>query len=149
MLRSLNLQPELCSYVNSAAAEQKNRKLSYDRYFLCQIKEKHFLFSLRLIFHLHNEIIRDSKKHGETYSRWLLMDDCRLTLQLNLTYWFSAEQNPYPEKILIVAVLNQGRTKGSHKVKLLIKASSKCMQLSAIPKFRLLGLHLSLLSISL
>ena len=57
MLRSLNLVPDLCSYVNSSEAEQKNRELSYDRYFLCQMKETHFLFCSRLVFHFHNDLI--------------------------------------------------------------------------------------------
>lgn len=56
-LRSLRLVPDLSSILNSSEAEQKNRELSYDRYFLCQLKEQHFLFCLRLVLHLHNETI--------------------------------------------------------------------------------------------
>lgn len=88
LLRSLNLVPELCSYVNSAEAEQKNRELSYDRYFLCQMKETHFLFSLRLVFHLHNDMInqifkkktwRNKQKNNLKLD---LMDGCCLPVQV-------------------------------------------------------------------
>lgn len=69
ILRSLDNVPELRSIINSSAGEQMNRELSYDRYFLCQMKDKHFMFALRLIFHLHNNIINqkfmeDMKKHS-------------------------------------------------------------------------------------
>lgn len=59
ILRSLKLVPELAAMVNSSEAEQKNRELSHDKYFLCQIKEQHFLFCLCLVFNLHNEAINN------------------------------------------------------------------------------------------
>lgn len=54
-LRSLKVVPDLASLINSAAAEQINRELSSSRYSLCQMKDIHFMFSLRLHFHLHNQ----------------------------------------------------------------------------------------------
>ncbi|XP_048026169.1 uncharacterized protein LOC125255178 [Megalobrama amblycephala] len=59
-LRSLKLVPDLASLINSAAAEQINRELSSSRYSLCQMKDNHFMFSLRLYFHLHNEKLNRS-----------------------------------------------------------------------------------------
>lgn len=53
-LRSLKAIPELASLINTAEAEQVNRELSSSRYSLCQMKDTHYMFSLRLYFHLHN-----------------------------------------------------------------------------------------------
>ncbi len=54
-LRSLKLIPDLACLINSSAAEQINRELSSSRYSLCQMKDVHYMFSLRLFFHLHND----------------------------------------------------------------------------------------------
>ncbi len=53
-LRSLDLVPELTGLINSSMAEQLNRELGNSRYFLCQLKDIHYMFALRLVFHLHN-----------------------------------------------------------------------------------------------
>lgn len=53
-LRSLDVVPELTGLINSSVAEQLNRELANCRYFLCQLKDVHFMFALRLLFHLHN-----------------------------------------------------------------------------------------------
>ncbi len=50
-----NLIPDLACLINSSAAEQINRELSSSRYSLCQMKDVHYMFSLRLFFHLHND----------------------------------------------------------------------------------------------
>ncbi|XP_062371647.1 uncharacterized protein LOC134059102 [Sardina pilchardus] len=54
LLRSLKIVPDLALLVNSSVAEQLNRELASSRYFLCQMKENNYMFSLRLLFHLHN-----------------------------------------------------------------------------------------------
>lgn len=54
LLRSLKLVPDLAIQVNSSVAEQLIRELASSRFFLCQMKEDNYMFSLRLIFHLHN-----------------------------------------------------------------------------------------------
>lgn len=61
-LRSLDLLPDLACLVNSSSAEQINRGLSATRYSLCQMKDTHFMFSLRLHFHLHNKKINKKFK---------------------------------------------------------------------------------------
>lgn len=53
-LRSIKLIPDLASLINSSEAEQVNRQLSSSRYSLCQMKDTHYMFSIRLYFHLHN-----------------------------------------------------------------------------------------------
>ncbi|ROL47026.1 hypothetical protein DPX16_20678 [Anabarilius grahami] len=53
-LQSLKAFPELASLINTAEAEQVNRELSSSRYSLCQMRDTHYMFSLRLYFHLHN-----------------------------------------------------------------------------------------------
>ncbi|XP_039639077.1 uncharacterized protein LOC120547622 [Perca fluviatilis] len=83
VLRSLNLVPDLCSFVNSSEAEQKNRELSFDRYFLCQMKETHFLFCTRLVFHLHNDHINQTfikKMETQTKENLQIGPDGRLRL---------------------------------------------------------------------
>lgn len=83
VLRSLNLVPDLCSFVNSSEAEQKNRQLSFDRYFLCQMKETHFLFCTRLVFHLHNDNINQTfiqKMQTQTKENLQIGPDGRLRL---------------------------------------------------------------------
>ncbi|KAL7882973.1 hypothetical protein SRHO_G00006310 [Serrasalmus rhombeus] len=60
-LRSLDLVPELRSTVNTAVAEQLNQELASSRYFLCIMKDRHFMFSLRLMFHLHNQKCRGAR----------------------------------------------------------------------------------------
>ncbi|XP_058607047.1 uncharacterized protein LOC131524190 isoform X3 [Onychostoma macrolepis] len=59
LLRSLKLAPHLAALVNSSVAEQLNRELSSSKYSLCQMKDEHYMFSLRLYFHLHNKRIND------------------------------------------------------------------------------------------
>lgn len=59
-LRSLDLLPELIGYINSSVAEQLNKELANSRYFLCQLKDMHFMFMLRLVFHLHNQRVNMS-----------------------------------------------------------------------------------------
>ncbi|XP_067227090.1 uncharacterized protein [Chanodichthys erythropterus] len=59
-LRSIKLLPDLASVVNSASAEQINKELSTSRYFLCQLKDIHYMFALRLNFHLHNQRINNN-----------------------------------------------------------------------------------------
>ncbi|XP_058627749.1 uncharacterized protein LOC131537991 isoform X2 [Onychostoma macrolepis] len=59
-LRSLKVIPDLACLINSSAAEQINRELSSSRYSLCQMKDIHYMFSLRLFFHLHNERLYSS-----------------------------------------------------------------------------------------
>lgn len=59
-LRSLDLVPELTGLINSSMAEQLNRELANSRYFLCQLKDVHFMFALRLVFHLHNSRVNKS-----------------------------------------------------------------------------------------
>ncbi|KAK9977101.1 hypothetical protein ABG768_018922 [Culter alburnus] len=59
ILRSLKLAPHLAALVNSSVAEQLNRELSSSKYSLCQMKDEHYMFSLRLSFHLHNKRIND------------------------------------------------------------------------------------------
>ncbi|XP_077096041.1 uncharacterized protein LOC143747262 [Siphateles boraxobius] len=59
-LRSIKLLPDLASIVNSSSAEQINKELSTSRYFLCQLKDIHYMFALRLCFHLHNQRINDN-----------------------------------------------------------------------------------------
>ncbi len=59
-LRSIKLLPDLASIVNSASAEQINKELSTSRYFLCQLKDIHYMFALRLYFHLHNQRINNT-----------------------------------------------------------------------------------------
>ncbi|KAK1173572.1 hypothetical protein AOXY_G3720, partial [Acipenser oxyrinchus oxyrinchus] len=56
-LRSMTLLPELSGIINTSEAEQLNRQLASCRYFICEMKDTHFIFALRLIFHLHNEKI--------------------------------------------------------------------------------------------
>lgn len=83
ILRSLNIVPDLCSNVNSSEAEQKNRELSYDRYFLCQLKETHLLFCQRLVFHLHNDIINQKSVQNmekQTKDKLGMSSDGRLML---------------------------------------------------------------------
>ncbi|XP_049459197.1 uncharacterized protein LOC125905312 [Epinephelus fuscoguttatus] len=73
----------LCSFVNSSEAEQKNRELSFDRYFLCQMKETHFLFCTRLVFHLHNNSINQKfikKMETQTKDNFEIGPDGRLRL---------------------------------------------------------------------
>ncbi|CAM4468136.1 unnamed protein product [Leuciscus chuanchicus] len=53
-LRSLKIIPELASLINTSEAEQVNRELSSSWYSLCQMRDTHYMFSLRLYFHLHN-----------------------------------------------------------------------------------------------
>ncbi|KAK9965934.1 hypothetical protein ABG768_004996 [Culter alburnus] len=59
-LRSLDLVPELTGLINSSMAEQLNRELANSRYFLCQLKDVHYMFALRLVFHLHNSRVNKS-----------------------------------------------------------------------------------------
>jgi len=59
-LRSIKLLPDLASIFNSSSAEQINKELSTSRYFLCQLKDIHYMFALRLCFHLHNQRINDN-----------------------------------------------------------------------------------------
>lgn len=59
-LRSLDLLPELTGILNSSMAEQLNRELSNSRYFICQLKDMHYMFMLRLIFHLHNQRVNNA-----------------------------------------------------------------------------------------
>ncbi|KAG9274472.1 hypothetical protein AMEX_G11395 [Astyanax mexicanus] len=40
--------------------EQLNRELANSRYFLCQLKDMHYMFMLRLVFHLHNQRVNNS-----------------------------------------------------------------------------------------
>ncbi|XP_076866870.1 uncharacterized protein LOC143518315 [Brachyhypopomus gauderio] len=61
-LRSLCLVPELRSSINTAVAEQLNREMASSRYFLCNMKDRHFIFSLRLMFHLHNQKVNQEFK---------------------------------------------------------------------------------------
>ncbi|XP_076839097.1 uncharacterized protein LOC143484316 [Brachyhypopomus gauderio] len=63
-LRSLKLVPDLAVLVNSSAAEQLNRELSSSRYSLCQMNDQHYMFTLRLYFHLHN--ININQKYTKT-----------------------------------------------------------------------------------
>lgn len=56
-LRSLDLVPEIADLLNSSLAEQLNKELANSRYFLCQLKDVHYMFMLRLVFHLHNQRI--------------------------------------------------------------------------------------------
>ncbi|KAL0984381.1 hypothetical protein UPYG_G00140730, partial [Umbra pygmaea] len=63
-LRSLDLVPELAAIVNSSVAEQINRELSSSRYFLCSMKDSHFMFTLRLLFHLHNRKVNSKYEEG-------------------------------------------------------------------------------------
>ncbi|KAL1277206.1 hypothetical protein QQF64_023879 [Cirrhinus molitorella] len=67
LLRSLKLAPHLAALVNSSTAEQLNRELSSSKYSLCQMKDEHYMFSLRLYFHLHN------KRINEKYTNTLKM----------------------------------------------------------------------------
>ncbi len=53
-LRSLDLVPELTGLINSSMAEQLNPELANSRYFLCQLKDIHYMLALRLVYHLHN-----------------------------------------------------------------------------------------------
>lgn len=59
VLRSLKLAPHLAALVNSSMAEQLNRELSSSRYSLCQMRDEHYMFSLRLYFHLHNKRVNE------------------------------------------------------------------------------------------
>ena len=59
-LRSLNLVPELTGVLNSSMAEQLNRELANARYFLCQLKDMHHMFMLRMVFHLHNQRVNNA-----------------------------------------------------------------------------------------
>ncbi|XP_073685728.1 uncharacterized protein [Garra rufa] len=67
LLRSLKLAPHLAALINSSTAEQLNRELSSSKYSLCQMKDEHYMFSLRLYFHLHN------KRINEKYTKTLKM----------------------------------------------------------------------------
>lgn len=59
-LRSLDLLPELTGVLNTSMAEQLNKELANSGYFLCQLKDMHFMFMLRLVFHLHNERVNNA-----------------------------------------------------------------------------------------
>lgn len=52
-LRSLDLVPELTVLINSSMAKH-NWELANSWYFLCQLKDIHYMFALRLVFYLHN-----------------------------------------------------------------------------------------------
>ncbi|XP_072563431.1 HMG domain-containing protein 3-like [Paramormyrops kingsleyae] len=67
LLRSVKVVPDLAALVNSSSAEQINRELSSSKYSLCQMKDIHFMFSLRLYFHLHNTKI--NKKYIKDLQR--------------------------------------------------------------------------------
>jgi len=76
-LRSLKAIPDLAALINSAAAEQINRELSSSHYSLCQMKDTHYMFLLRLYFHLHNEKLNSSfmremekTKHIRGHTHW-------------------------------------------------------------------------------
>ncbi|KAL2082488.1 hypothetical protein ACEWY4_022306 [Coilia grayii] len=59
-LRSLDLVPEMTGIINTSMAEQLNKELANSRYFLCQLKDIHFMFMLRLVFHMHNQRINNT-----------------------------------------------------------------------------------------
>ncbi|KAK9976915.1 hypothetical protein ABG768_018736 [Culter alburnus] len=94
-LRSLDLVPELTGLINSSMAEQLNRELANSRYFLCQLKDVHYMFALRLVFHLHNSRVNKSfmeKMLRQTQGAAEVGLDGRLSLFT--TYTDSRLQNP-------------------------------------------------------
>ncbi|KAF0022227.1 hypothetical protein F2P81_025528 [Scophthalmus maximus] len=77
----LFLSLQLCSFITNLL--KLCEFLSYDRYFLCQMKETHFMFCSRLVFHLHFDIInqkfvKNMEKH--TNDKLEMSSDGRLTL---------------------------------------------------------------------
>ncbi|XP_073688555.1 uncharacterized protein [Garra rufa] len=96
-LRSLDLVPELTGLINSSMAEQLNRELANSRYFLCQLKDVHFMFALRLVFHLHNTQINRSfmdKMVRQTQGSAEVGPDGRLCLFTAYRGTHSTLQNP-------------------------------------------------------
>ncbi|CAM4597863.1 unnamed protein product [Leuciscus chuanchicus] len=59
------------SHMMAASAEQISKEMSTSRYFLCQLKDIHYMFALLLYFHLYNErinntFLEDIKKKSPT-----------------------------------------------------------------------------------
>ncbi|XP_073672001.1 uncharacterized protein [Paramisgurnus dabryanus] len=99
VLRSLKLAPHVAALVNSSVAEQLNRELSSSRYSLCQMRDEHYMFSLRLYFHLHNK--RVNEKYMKTLGEQA-KHSIRIGLHGKLTFrsegsCFISQSSPRPD----------------------------------------------------
>ncbi|XP_072572025.1 uncharacterized protein [Paramormyrops kingsleyae] len=112
-LRSLELLPDLANILNSSLAEQLNKELANSRYFLCQLKDFHYMFMLRLVFHLHNQRINlafFSKMQKQTDHHTDIGCDGRITLFGT----FQQKQGPMGKKPYPLA--GKKETEGQEKI---------------------------------